>query len=179
MLQPPHFCLFFFLPLLHFFLLLLLLLFFLLLLLLCNIKQKSNPTDTSYSKTQNGTVEGTKNKNKITMICTWIFELMLHRIVSLELSVFIQEPNTDMDKNVITNTNTNTNAVTNPLTSTASTKNLPLKLSPSSEEKFCLAKETNRLSQVSNIKDFLRKHKYVLIFVPSLCILNLHHKRIL
>ena len=141
------------------------------------MKQKLHPIDTNFNKIQTGTAEGTKNKNKITMLCTWIFELMLHSIVSLELSVYTIDPNTSINEKTNTNTLTNTNMsfISNPLTSSTPTKNIPLKISPSPEEKFRIAKETNRLSQVSNIKDFLRKHKYALTFLPISINFHLHH----
>ena len=154
------------------------------------MKQKLNPIDAIFNKTQTGTAEGTINKNKITMLCTWIFELMLHSIVSLELSVYTIDPNTSININTNTNTSSNTSSNTNtstnknvslmsnPLTSSTPTKNLPLKISPNAEEKFRIAKETSRLSQVSIIKDFLRKHKYALIFLPIFLIFNLHHNMI-
>ena len=82
------------------------------------------------------------------MICTWVMELMLHGIVSVEMSVTTH------------NTTSQTNASS--ATTISSNTDFILKKSPSSDEKNRNAKEAVRLSKTNCFKDFLRKYKYVL-----------------
>ena len=110
-----------------------------------------------------------KSKSKSTMICTWIAELMLHRIVALEF--FSTAPTADVTKTITTTTTT----TTSPLKVKAGQHQHQLQQGIESQhgsEAQGRTGEGARLAALLAFKEFLRKYKCVTMYYIALLCTN-------